>query len=155
VTVSRVTAVGNTPPVAAAGGPYTVTEFGSVKLDGLSGSSDANQAANTLTYEWDFDGDGVFGEASTAYGDERGPKPTFVAKFDGPTDVPIHLRVTDADGAQTIADAVVHVKNVAPVLANLTNSSPDGSAFMGKDVVTIAATFSDVGLLDTHKVTID
>jgi hypothetical protein len=66
---SRTVNAGNTAPTATAGGPYSVTGFGSVKLDGLSGSSDANQSADTLRYEWDFDGDGVFGEASTAYGD--------------------------------------------------------------------------------------
>ena len=36
-----------------------------VQLDG-TGSSDPDQASSTLTYQWDFDGDAVYGEASTA-----------------------------------------------------------------------------------------
>jgi hypothetical protein len=66
-----VTLVLNTPPVADAGGPYSVPEGASVALDG-SASSDAEQSAASLVYEWDLDGDGLFGEtgADAARGDE-------------------------------------------------------------------------------------
>ena len=46
----------NTVPSAAAGGPYTTTEGNGVTLD-ASGSSDAD--GDTLSYEWDVDGDGA------------------------------------------------------------------------------------------------
>src|SRR5262249_12242130 len=51
----------STDPVADAGGPYSVSEGGSVQLDG-SKSSHTNPNPQPLTYLWDLDGDGVFGE---------------------------------------------------------------------------------------------
>jgi chitodextrinase len=45
----------------------------------LNGSGTDPDANTTLTYKWDFDNDGVFGEASTAYGSETGASPTFTA----------------------------------------------------------------------------
>ena len=42
------------------------------------------------------------------------------------------------------------------MLAGLTNSSPDcGDAFMSRDPVTLSATFTNIGSLDTHRVSID
>ncbi len=89
VAALRTIAALNPPPVASAGGPYDVSEAGSITLDALTGTTDANQAADTLTYEWDFDGDSVFGEASTAHGDERGSRPTYRAPLDGPADATV------------------------------------------------------------------
>jgi Ca2+-binding RTX toxin-like protein len=109
----------NAPPVASAGGPYAVAEYGSVPLDALTGSSDANQSSESLVYAWDFDGDGNFGEASTAYGDERGATPLFLANLDGPSQVQVQVRVTDDSGASTTADEWIQVNNVAPT-ASLT-----------------------------------
>jgi hypothetical protein len=51
----------NQAPHAVANGPYTVAEGGTVTLD-ASGSSDVEQDAATLTYEWDLDNDGIYGE---------------------------------------------------------------------------------------------
>ena len=61
----------NTPPTADAGGPYMVLEGGSVGLD-ASASTDPDEAASGLVYEWDFDDDGVFDDA-------KGITPTFSA----------------------------------------------------------------------------
>ncbi len=70
----------NAPPTANAGGPYSVAEGGTVALDGTA-SSDPNQSATTVTYAWDLDGDGVFGEtgAAAGRGNETGSLPTFSA----------------------------------------------------------------------------
>src|SRR5262249_36500769 len=51
----------NQPPTASVGGAYTVAEGGSLILD-ASGSSDPD--GDTLSYSWDGNGDGVFGDAT-------------------------------------------------------------------------------------------
>jgi hypothetical protein len=50
---------GNSAPTADAGGPYTVLDGGSVVL---SGSASDPDPGDILTYEWDLDGDGNYGE---------------------------------------------------------------------------------------------
>ena len=150
VTARRTVAALNAPPVASAGGPYDVGEAGTVVLDALTGTTDANQTAASLTYEWDFDGDGVFGEATTAYGDERGARPTLRAPLDGPATVNVRVRVTDSDLATDVVGAVVRVFNVAPTNVVLAaNSVTEGGT------VTLTGAFRDDGTLDTHTVVID
>jgi len=77
---------------ADAGGPYLST--GAIQLD-ASGSRDPNPSY-PLTYSWDLDGDGIFGETgSTAYlGNETGVKPTYYANQVYPGVYPVNLRVT-------------------------------------------------------------
>jgi hypothetical protein len=109
-------------PTAVAGGPYTVAEGGTVQLD-ATGSSDPNQAANTLTYTWDFNGDGVFGEtgAAASNGDETGAKPTFNAgTLDGPQAYTVHLRVTDSGGLSDSTTATINITNTPPTAAAIT-----------------------------------
>jgi YVTN family beta-propeller protein len=122
--------VPGSPPTASAGGPYTVAEGGSVQLD-ASGSTDPDQPANTLTYAWDLDGDGIFGEtgANAARGDETGVTPTFSAVgLDGPSFVTVTVRVTDAGGLVGMDTAVVAITNVAPTptILNAPAGSPQG-----------------------------
>lgn len=52
----------NSPPVASAGGPYVITEGDAMSLS-ATGSYDPDLLDN-LTYSWDVNGDGVFGDAS-------------------------------------------------------------------------------------------
>ena len=60
--------------MAEAGGPYSVNEQGSV---GLSGQGIVAPGFTVQSYQWDLDGDGVFGEAgNTARGNERTPSNT-------------------------------------------------------------------------------
>jgi hypothetical protein len=137
----------NSPPTAEAGGPYNVPEGGSVMLDG-SGSSDPDEPAAGLTYEWDLDGDAVFGEAG-----ETGATPTFsAAGLDGPTSRVVTLRVTDAGALAATDTATVNVTNVAPTVAAPTvapEPSDEGQA------ATASATFTDPGLPDTFTCTVD
>ena len=110
------------PPIADAGGSYELIEGGSVNLDG-SASSDPDQPASTLIYEWDFDNNGVFGENDTVYGNETGPQPTFFAAgLDGGLDrsVTVSLRVTDDGGLSDTVLTTMSVTNLAPV-ATLSN----------------------------------
>lgn len=109
---------GSTPPTADAGGPYTAVEGGSVQLD-ASGSSDPDQDTGTLVYEWDLDGDGVFGETGldASNGDEVGLAPTFlVAGLDGLSQATVQLRVTDDGAFSRVDTAIIEIVNVAPTL---------------------------------------
>ena len=107
----------NRPPVAEANGPYTVSEGGSVTLDG-TGSHDPDPG-DTLTYAWDLDGDGAYGETgpAAARGDEVGVQPTFsAAGLDGPGSAAVSLRVTDQVGLSGSDAATVDVINVLPAV---------------------------------------
>ena len=109
----------NVAPTADANGPYMVDEGRSVQLD-ASGSSDPNQAKSTLTFDWDLDGDNIFGEtgASADRGDEVGMNPTFsAAGLDGPSVLTVALRVTDEGGLTGTDTALIYVENVAPTLS--------------------------------------
>jgi hypothetical protein len=142
----------NTPPVAEAGGPYTIDEGHDAVLD-ASGSWDADQPAGTLRYEWDLDGDEVFGETGSEAirGDELGMYPTFsVAGVDGPSSVTVTLRVTDNAGEFREDIAEITVNNVPPTV----EAGNDQTADEGESVSLLAA-FHDFGTLDTHTATID
>jgi hypothetical protein len=92
----------NTPPVASAGGPYTVVRGSSVRLD-ASGTTDAEQPNSELLYQWDLNGDGVFDDAT-------GMNPTFSAV--GLNDVEtrtIGLAVTDGGGLSSTTTATLQV----------------------------------------------
>jgi hypothetical protein len=95
----------NTAPNAEAGGPYIVVRGGSVALDG-SGSSDPD--GDTLTYEWDFNYDGI-----TFSADATGVAPNFnpVGNFTGLRT--IALRVTDPGGLSDIDTATADIRAMA------------------------------------------
>jgi hypothetical protein len=101
----------DSPPIANAGGPYSVNEGSSVILN-ASGTTDPDQDPASLTYEWDFDGDGQFDDAV-------GIDPTFSAAsldgFAGST-VSVRLRVTDNSGLQSFDTATITINNVAPAV---------------------------------------
>jgi len=109
---SRVVSV-QSPPTANAGGPYYVNEGGAVQL------SAAASTGSGLSYAWDLDGDGIFGELGTAAkrGDEVGATPIFSAVgVDGPDSRTPRVRVTSSAGLIDIASAVLWIQNVAPTL---------------------------------------
>lgn len=130
----------NQPPVADAGGPYTVDEGDSVQLDG-TGSADPD--GDDLTFAWDLDGDGTT-ESSQ-------PMPVFDASaLDGPTTVDVSLTVCDPSEACETSTVTVSVENVAPVLdVALDDPVDEGSP------LTLTATIADTGLADTHNLVIE
>ena len=135
----------NDPPACEAGGPYQTTEGGAVLLS--ASASDPNQTASTLTYEWDLDGDGVYGETGDQAhrGDEVGAHPTFRARdVDGPSTVTVGLRVRDAGGLTAEDTATVEVANVNPALAD---ASPGTQNVQYSDpIAPIAVQVTDVAV---------
>jgi PKD domain len=129
-----------TTPTADANGPYSTNEGTNVVLDG-SGSSDPD--GDTLTFEWDFNNDMVFGDAT-------GPTPTFdQVGQDGVFTV--CLRVTDTTGRFAEDCTTVEVFNVPPDIVGLSSDAPveEGST------VTVSGMVTDPGWLDPLTATID
>jgi len=125
----------NPPSNANAGGPYTLAEGGSGNLSG-SGSGD-----QTLSYNWDFTGNGVYNNAS-------GASPTFNvgssagSALDGPGSHTVGLQVTSSTCSGTSTDtATINITNVAPTIS--TSSIPaTGNEGSG---VSFSVSASDVG----------
>lgn len=124
VTVSN----GNQAPVAMAGGPYGGAVGEDITLNG-TGSYDANSVGGSnplvnvttpsgfdeiVLYEWDLDGNGIFGAAD---GEPVGPNPVvnFGAFIGTKT---ISLKVTDsfgASGVQSASATTVAISDVRPM----------------------------------------
>jgi PKD repeat protein len=106
--------VSNVAPVAAVGAVGPVYEGQLVSFSGSGG----DVPADTLTYEWDFDYDGV-----TFTSDVTGP--TAATTYpDGPTASTLALRVTDDDGGESIDTTTISVQNVPPTVALTTGPLP-------------------------------
>jgi hypothetical protein len=66
VATTQVTVRGNQEPVAKAGGPYTVSAGQTLYLNG-SQSFDPDNLPLPLTYSWDLDNNGEFGDSTLVY----------------------------------------------------------------------------------------
>ena len=89
--------VHNVDPTADAGGPYLALDEMPVVL--TASATDPAGAADPLTFQWDLDDDGIFGEtgAGATRGNEVGATVTMnTAGLSGV--VTVDLRVTDGDG---------------------------------------------------------
>jgi glucose/arabinose dehydrogenase len=103
-TVHRITYAVNQPPTASiAANPTTGPVPLTVSFDG-SGSSDPE--GHPLTYSWDLNGDGTFGDAT-------GPTASYT--YTAPGVYHPALRVTDDQGASDTASVTVTAGNTAPV----------------------------------------
>lgn len=127
----------NDPPVAQAdpgGEGYEVPEGGEVTPAGRATDPDGNIA----TVTWDFNGDGAFDDGT-------GETPVFSALgLDGPSTVPVALRVCDRLGVCDEDPAEVRVVNVAPTV----NLGSDLEVYRN-DTVSLTGTFQDpAGALD-------
>ena len=127
----------NVAPEVEAGGDQTVDEGGTASF---SGSFTDPGVFDTHTYEWDF------GDGTTDNSGSLTPSHTY-ADNDFYT---VTLTVTDNDGGVGSDTLSVTVNNVAPEV----EAGGDQTVDEG-DTVSIAPTFSDVGLIDTHTATID
>jgi hypothetical protein len=133
------------PPIVVVGGPYSVEEGGSVGLD--ASGSQSRQQDPSLSFGWDFDGDGLFNDAS-------GATPSFsAAMFDGSADVTVRVQVTDSLGLSSIGTTTIHVDNADPTIDDFT-LNPSANFVVGSPI-SLDLQFSDAGLADTHSATID
>ena len=129
VEVRQVTVVENLPPVANAAGPYSVDEGSNISLDG-SASSDPD--GDPLSFEWDFDYDGITFEV-----DASGTSaPSFsAATLDGPGSVTVAVWVSDIEDASDVATADVTVNNVAPpIVLHVQPAMTNSAASVAKSV---------------------
>ncbi len=134
----------NEPPVADAGGPYSVSEGGSVTVTG-SGSSDPE--GETLTFDWDLDNNGTFETPG------QDVPLSALDTADGPAVRTVQLQVTDAEGATAVDSATVTIVNVAPMVGPITGLPVTPTPLT--TAVTPTADFTDPGVLDTHTVVWD
>ena len=110
------------PPAADAGGPYTVDEGGTLNLN-ASGSSDPD--GNPLTYYWDINGDGSFGDASGLAPTLSWSQLESLGIRSGPATFDVRVRVDDGHGHAVISPAkTLKVLNVAPIATFTVSGSP-------------------------------
>ena len=115
--------VNRLPTAAIVGGPFTVAEGGTLALGSSASDPDAN---TTLTYSWDLNGDGVFGDA---VGQNPAVSWTTLAALNPPVNngvvppltTPIAVRVSDGVGSVDVASTLT-VTNAPPSDADLTPS---------------------------------
>ena len=124
-------------PVANAGGPYTGFEGAWISLSAAK-STDPNK--NIVSYKWDLNNDGRFNDAF-------GKTTRFFAIDNGIFTV--RVRVTDATGLSSVAEATVTAKNVPPTINLLKINSV---SFLRYRVYAFVS-FKDPGMKDTFSVT--
>jgi PKD repeat protein len=125
----------NLAPTASAGGPYQVSEGGSVAL----AASGSDPEGRTLSYAWDLNNDGIF--------ETTGANATFSAAIDGPASVTVAMQVTDDGQLSDVDTAIITIVNVPPAVGAITLAS--GPFLIGESVAP-SVTFADPGTADRH-----
>ena len=153
----------NVAPTADPGGPYEVEENGAVQLYG--DAYDPAEHLDPLTFEWDLDDDGNYGETGedATRGQENVQNPIFSATgLSGPQSWPVRLRVLDDEGdARDPVTTSVLIQNVAPTIHNLQIVTPvdegDKSTLSGNlidpsdgDVLSLEIDWGDGSPVDTY-----
>lgn len=120
----------NKPPeaeISALPHPYGLIEGGKFTptLD-AGGSSDAEDAAEDLEYEWDLDGDGTF--------EETGAEPTVEAEYTEAVNVVAQLRVTDSEGATDVARITLYPGDLPPSDPTMTLPTADRKWNVGEEI---------------------
>ena len=103
----------NPSPVADAGGPYNANEGEQVQLSAARSVDPVDNQA--LTYEWDLDGDGDYGDSLGA---------NIIVTFPDDGVYLRNVRVTDPLGKSDIDSARIVVRNVSPRVDAVTTDSP-------------------------------
>jgi hypothetical protein len=107
--------IDNLPPVADAGGPYTIVEGASLNLSAAASSDPESQP---LTYSWDINGDNVFGDATGVSPTLSWAQLNALGIVDGPSNFNVSVRVDDGIGGVTTSTAVVLTVDNAPPTAD-------------------------------------
>jgi cysteine-rich repeat protein len=108
--------VANAPPVAVLTATPTSGPGPLAVACDASGSHDADPG-DTLSYAWDLNGDGTFGDTPDA-------DPRFAhATYSQPGSIIVSVRVTDSHAASSIASQTITVANSPPVATILTPAS--------------------------------
>jgi glucose/arabinose dehydrogenase len=121
---------GNRPPVAAVTATPT---YGAVPLNvSFDARSSSDADADPLTYSWDLDGNGTFGDAV-------GPTASFTYTSAGARVVSV--RVSDPLGASSVATVKVSAGNTPPI-ATISAPSPSAKWKVG-DTITFSGSGTD------------
>lgn len=129
----------DTPPEGSAGNDITATEGDTVTLYASATDPDED---DTLTYSWDTNGDGIFGDLT-------GQNPQI--HFADNTSLTAVVKITDSYGLYATDSIDITVLNAQPVLSAIDSRLVAVSGeFTVSDI-----TFTDPGTLDTHTITID
>jgi len=133
----------NLPPNADAGGPYAINEGDGLTLNA---SLSADPDGDPLTYSWDLNGDGTFGDATGVKPKLTWAQLVALGIVNGPSSFTVKVRVDDGQGHVVISrSTTLTVLNVAPIA----DAGPDRNVTEG-DSVTLTGTFTDPGTADTH-----
>lgn len=128
--------IGDEPPVADAGGPYTGTEGQSLALD-MSGTQDSGQDPGIVEYAWDWDADGTY-DLTTAE-----PRLDYIFQDDYAGSAV--LRVTDHAGQVDYDTTTISIENSAP------DVSVSGARVVNEnETFTLICRVVDGGTQDTH-----
>jgi ELWxxDGT repeat protein len=120
----------NHAPTASAGGPYLVTAGQGVTLD-ATGSSDPD--GDKLTYSWDLNGDGVFGDATGANPTLTSAQLDNLGMYPRPMPYQVRVRVDDGQGHVVTSAPVNLFVRVAPVtVSGLDFEVSEGATFNRK-----------------------
>jgi hypothetical protein len=114
----------NRPPTASAGGPYTIREGDALTLN-ASSSSDPD--GDPLTYTWDINGDGVFGDATGVNPTLTWAQLNAMGFNDGPSTLLVRVEVDDGHGHVVTSTAAPVTINNAPPTTSV--SGPSTGAF--------------------------
>ena len=126
----------NDAPLANAGGPYTIDEGATLNLV-ASGTSDED--GDTLLFEWDLNGDSVYGDVTTETPSVSwATLQSFGIDDDGA--YTIGLRVDDQSGGVVDTTASLTVNNTAPTLV-----TSGASVVVAGGVYTLNLSVSDPG----------
>jgi hypothetical protein len=109
----------NQAPTANAGGPYSVTEGSPLNLAGSGTDADGDP----LTYSWDVNGDGVYGDTTGANAALSGAQREPLGANDGPRTFNVRVRVSDGKDATISAPTTLTVNNAVPD-ATASNGGP-------------------------------
>ncbi|MEX0939134.1 MAG: PKD domain-containing protein [Pirellulales bacterium] len=135
----------NVAPAINPGGPYFVSEGGSLSLSAVVQDGGAEDVPGI---SWDINGDGIYGDASAAGPVLTWPQLIALGIANGPGDFNVSVRANDFDGGITQSLSVpLTLANVRPQNVEVNLVSP--AAQEGSPVV-LSGTFSDPGSGEAH-----